>query len=392
MRSSYDIKIMGYKICVYAICKNEIAFVDRWIKNVSEADYVVVLDTGSTDGTYERLKADPRITKVVQKEIKPWRFDVARNESMKLIPKDADICVCTDFDELFNEGWAEVLRVGWRPDSNRGLYTFAWQLNELGEPQDVFKYDKIHDNKNYKWIFPIHEILSVKDPEMLQNVVDFGETIYLKHYQDKSKPRKYYLDLLKVACDENPTSPHVRMLYAREFLVQDSTSKENVENAKREYLYTLGMPRITEPDFKTVRIFTLVQLALIYFNEPDYDKALSYCVQAMQLDYTMRDPYLILAETYNMLGLPALAEGVVAAAEEYTYRHYSWAERTNTFLGWLPETKANVKARLGKYDEALTAIDEALSHAPSDQRLLQVKKEYADAYVQQLKSKAGSVE
>ena len=44
-----------YKVCVYAICKNEEQFVDRWMDSMSEADQVVVLDTGSEDGTVERL-------------------------------------------------------------------------------------------------------------------------------------------------------------------------------------------------------------------------------------------------------------------------------------------------------------------------------------------------
>ena len=47
---------MEYKICVYAIAKNEIKFVDRFFNSVKEADYVCVLDTGSTDGTFERFK------------------------------------------------------------------------------------------------------------------------------------------------------------------------------------------------------------------------------------------------------------------------------------------------------------------------------------------------
>ena len=52
------------KICVYAICKNEKEWINRWIDNMSEADYIVVLDTGSTDGSYEMLKEDSRITRV----------------------------------------------------------------------------------------------------------------------------------------------------------------------------------------------------------------------------------------------------------------------------------------------------------------------------------------
>ena len=46
------------KICVYVICKNELKFVrdTDWLHRVLEADKVLMLDTGSTDGTYEYLK------------------------------------------------------------------------------------------------------------------------------------------------------------------------------------------------------------------------------------------------------------------------------------------------------------------------------------------------
>ena len=79
------------KITVYAITKNEEKFVDKWVENMSEADNIVVLDTGSTDNTVQMLKN--KGVNVTQKEIKPWRFDVARNESLKLVPPDTDVCV-----------------------------------------------------------------------------------------------------------------------------------------------------------------------------------------------------------------------------------------------------------------------------------------------------------
>ena len=70
-----------YKVCVYAICKNEEKFVERWYNSMKEADYIVVLDTGSTDNTVKLLSSLPKVI-VQQKIIEPWRFDVARNESI----------------------------------------------------------------------------------------------------------------------------------------------------------------------------------------------------------------------------------------------------------------------------------------------------------------------
>lgn len=82
----YNVGIAGLlgrdsmKICVYAICKDEAQFVSRWVDSMSEADEIYVLDTGSTDQTVALLKERGVI--VEQKVITPWRFDVARNESL----------------------------------------------------------------------------------------------------------------------------------------------------------------------------------------------------------------------------------------------------------------------------------------------------------------------
>ena len=47
----------NYRVCVYAICKNEAKFARRWMDSMSEADHIVVLDTGSTDGTPQLLRS-----------------------------------------------------------------------------------------------------------------------------------------------------------------------------------------------------------------------------------------------------------------------------------------------------------------------------------------------
>lgn len=97
-----------YKICVYAICKNEEKYVDTWYNSVKEADKIFVLDTGSSDNTYNLLKDKDKV--IIKREvISPWRFDTARNRSLDMVDKDTDICVCIDLDEVLLPGWRRLL-------------------------------------------------------------------------------------------------------------------------------------------------------------------------------------------------------------------------------------------------------------------------------------------
>lgn len=84
------------------------------MNSMIEADYICVLDTGSTDETYDLLKQwqtkYPNKIILDQQVIKPWRFDVARNKSIELIPSDVNICWCTDLDEILIKGWSDYLR------------------------------------------------------------------------------------------------------------------------------------------------------------------------------------------------------------------------------------------------------------------------------------------
>ena len=81
------------KIAVYTIAKNEEQFVKRWADSCKEADYRLILDTGSTDET-TAIAWDIGVT-THHKEFTPWRFDHARNHALSLLPEDIDICIAS---------------------------------------------------------------------------------------------------------------------------------------------------------------------------------------------------------------------------------------------------------------------------------------------------------
>lgn len=356
------------KICIYAICKNEMKFVEAWLDNMSEADYIVVLDTGSTDGTYEFLQKDPRVTRVEQKIINPWRFDVARNESMALVPDDTDIYISTDFDELFVPGWAQPIRDNWTDKTTRAEYTYAWNHTETGDPMNVFKYDKIH-NKNYHWIFPVHEVLWPNTGWENENRIDLGETVYLHHWQDLSVPRKNYMELLELSVKENPDNPHVRHLYSREFMLQNRN-----DEAYSKFFQVLNIDSAwASPQYRLVLLDTLLMLATLSQAKGESDESLYWCNQFLRIDDTYREPYLVAADIYNTRGEFGKALYVLNLMDSKVHRHYSWVEKQANWLTTDKYLQANALFGLGYLDKALPFYDEVLKHEPNNIDVLKRK-------------------
>jgi len=203
-----------YIICVYAICKNEEKFVDRWMDSMGEADLIVVTDTGSTDNTVEKLKKRGAVVYV--DEIKPWRFDVARNKSLDHVPTDVDICICTDLDEILEAGWRKKLESVWQSDTKRGKYLYNWSLKEDGTPDIQFEYSKLHSRSDYQWHYPVHEWLNYLGTQP-ENTVHIDGMV-LNHYPDASKSRGSYLPLLEMAVRESPEDDRVAYYLGREYM------------------------------------------------------------------------------------------------------------------------------------------------------------------------------
>lgn len=357
------------KICVYAICKNESRFVDKWIDSMSEADYIVVLDTGSDDDTYEKFKNDPRITRVEQKTYNPWRFDEPRNDALLLCPEDATIFVSTDLDEVFEPGWANILRENWDPDYHvRALYKYAWSHNSKGEPERIFYYDKIH-GPNWYWKAPVHEYLysdEYDDEYTKQHSLDlFDKGVYLHHYPDQTKSRASYLPLLKMRAEEDPTDYNGRYYYAHELYYRGHYAES----------ITVLDDILNNENFEGVR--TPLEIAACYLFMGDSfiglgndEAAISAYNSAISAEPTYREPYLQLSKVYLNNNYNHIAIGIIQDALSHTYRHYTWLERD---LSWKEEPydiMAIAYSNLKEYKNAYKYAVKALIQNTSDERLL----------------------
>lgn len=213
-----------YKVCVYAIAKNEEKNVKKWVESMSEADEIyVMIDDTSSDKTEELLnKLGVHTTR---KLIRPWRFDTARNESLKLVPNDADICVCTDLDEIFSKGWRKVLEEKWQPDTNQAYYKFYHNANAKDQTPNIFDYCKIHDRHNFSWNWIIHEYILPIDKNLQVKTV-YLDGVMLYHYPDNAKPRNY-ISLLETAVKDEPNVERYKTLLLEEYVSAGEYSKTN---------------------------------------------------------------------------------------------------------------------------------------------------------------------
>jgi tetratricopeptide (TPR) repeat protein len=218
------------KICVYAISKNEESFVERFAASAMEADYVLIADTGSTDNTVSAAKAAG--VDVYSICISPFRFDLARNAALALVPSDVDVCISLDLDEVLEPGWREEIERVWKDDTTRLRYFFDWGCGIK------FKYEKIHHRKGYMWHHPVHEY-PIPDPRTTEVWAD-TDMLLVSHHPDPTKSRGQYLDLLAMSVKEDPRCPRNAFYYARELSFYGRW--QDAIDALNKYL---GMPEAT---------------------------------------------------------------------------------------------------------------------------------------------------
>ena len=269
-----------YKVCVYAICKNEEKFVDRWFNSMKEADEIYVLDTGSTDNTVKKLKELGVFVKV--EKITPWRFDVARNKSLELVPKDTDICVCTDLDEVFVKGWRKKLEDVWDKDTTRLAYNYNWLLDENNNPKVNFYIEKIHNRNNYIWTHPVHEVLAYIGND--KEIKKYTNEITVNHYPDKSKSRSSYLPLLELSVKEKPNDDRNVHYLGREYMYNGMWN-EAIDTLIRH----LKLPTAT---WKDERCASMRFISRCYQRLGRFDEARMWLDKAMLEAPYLRDPFV----------------------------------------------------------------------------------------------------
>lgn len=347
-----------YKVCVYAICKNEAAFVQRWMQSMEEADTVVVLDTGSTDDTVAQLR---RLgAQVTVEPITPWRFDVARNRSLELVPEDADICVCTDLDEVFHPGWRQRLEQAWQPGTGQAAYRYTWSFQPDGSEGYVFWIEKAHARHGWRWTHPVHEVLTwMGTGEPGRKVRVAG--MQLDHHPDPNKSRGQYLPLLELSVQEAPEDDRNMHYLGREYMYYGRWD-DCIRTLERH----LQLPTATWAD---ERAASMRYIARAYASKGEHTRAMGWYLRAIAQAPHLREPYTDLA---RWLYQREQWDGVVY----FTGCALSITQRPDTYIceaqawGSLPwDLRTIALYQTGRVEQALEAAQRAAECSPTDRRL-----------------------
>ena len=343
------------KICVYAISKNEEKFVDRWVSSMSEADEIYVLDTGSNDNTVEKLKE--KGVNVSQKIVSPWRFDVARNESLKLLPKDTDICICTDLDEVLVPGWRKLIEDNYQEGVTRIRYTYNWSLDENNKPIVSFYQEKIHTLDGYKWTHPVHEILSYDKEEKWLTIPE----LTVNHYPDQTKSRSSYLPLLELSVKEDPDDDRNMHYLGREYMYYNRNN-EAIDTLIRH----LSLPKAT---WKDERSASMRFIARCYQRLNRFEEARMWLDKAINEAPHLRDPLIEKAIMEYIQKNYDEVEKLTLKALEIPINEKTYINEVFTFDHTAYDLLSLVYYEKNDKEKALYYINKALEISPNDSRL-----------------------
>ena len=349
------------KICVYAICKNEEKFVDRWYESVKEADDIYVLDTGSTDSTVDKLKNLGVHVKI--KKFDNWRFDVARNESLKMVPKDTDICVCIDLDEVLKKGWRNLLEDSWKENTTRLRYTYNWQLDKNNKPIVSFLYEKIHSRNDYEWTHPVHEVL--KYTGEYNEVFETNENIILNHYPDLNKSRANYLPLLELSVKEEPNDDRNMHYLGREYMYYGKWYK-----AIKTLIKHLNLPSAT---WKDERCASMRFIARCYKNIGKNEKAKLWLEKAILEAPYLRDPYVEFALFEYENNNYTHAKELCLKALKINKNNKTYINEVFSYDNTIYDILSICYYYENDFNNSLIYVDKAIKMNPNDDRLRQNK-------------------
>jgi len=286
--------------------------------------------------------------------VSPWRFDMARDAALSLLPADIDVCVAPDLDEVLQPGWrAEIEKVWEKGKTTRLRYFFDWGHGIK------FRYEKIHARHGYRWHHPVHEY---PVPYGITEVWAETDALLVSHHPDPEKSRGQYMPLLELAVKEDPAEPRNAFYYARELTFHRRW--EDAWRALDKYLLMTAVGGWINERCYAMRLMAKVYEA--YANPAEQERwLLRACGEAPNT----REPWCELAMLYYRQSRWSECLGVAERALEIKDREMVYTCDPAVWGWWAPDLACIAAYRLGLKEKAVFYGEVALACEPENKRL-----------------------
>lgn len=315
---------MTNKVCVYTVCKDESKFVDRFCDSALEADCVVAIVHDTKDDTAEKLIR--RGVKVIFTHYPQWRFDKSKNDALrwaKQLAPDCNIFAFVSLDEVFDKGWAQLLRDNWKPEHEICLYKFIQSHDEFGRDALATGFNWIHNRDDaWYWKYPVDEVIK-RDDKPVEDLVylNLFDKLTLHHWADYSKPRPY-VDLHRLRYKEDPCDTSVLCL-VRDFRWMGAHDELDELMKDRD----VDSMELNNEE----KSFITMALADKERARGNTDEAINLYKKAIDLCQNFRDPYIQFGTLLCDMEFYAQAEKVLKDCMNLTWRSYSYLEDPNNW-------------------------------------------------------------
>ena len=261
-------KAQGISVSACAIMKNEISHVEAWLNNVRVfAQEIIVVDTGSTDGTNEFL-AKQFDVKLISYE---WQHDFAQAKNVALQEATGDWLVFTDADECYYhpENITEYLGKLDRQSADIDVIFCPIDNIDADSNNEIINSDVvpriIRNHVGIKYMGAVHEQLT-KGREPWQDVkyVVADRNLAIRHtgYSTKVIPFKHQRNY-EILCQVMGKSNKPEMYYG--FLSESLLGMEKYQQALEYAILAMEspyQPAIQKERFAQVAIESMDKLGL----------------------------------------------------------------------------------------------------------------------------------
>lgn len=281
------------KVCLNMIVKNEEAVIEKSLESVKKLiDYWVIVDTGSTDQTKEKIQ---KVLKGIPGELydRPWvDFQHNRNEALDLARDKAEYLLFLDADECF------VYDDHFSFPSLKKQDGYYVKVRQIGAV-DFLRATLVKSSLPWKWSGALHECLVCDQPfelAVLDGVINLCNTHQILSGRSVD-PDKYLNDAKRFEklLEEDPNN--ARYVY---YLAQSYAAANQFERAVKHYQRRSYMP--SQDDQET---FFANYYAGKYLERLEkWEEALDWHLKAYFFRRTRAEPLFRAAIVYRQMGNP----------------------------------------------------------------------------------------